>query len=83
MSLLLAMAAILGGVKGFSSGPPVSIYFDLVCNRMTPNPSISFHGPPDTGNGGYLLEIDPPMGVITRGFAYTGGQQYTSKQRYS
>ena len=79
---LLALSTTLHEVEGRSSGPPAgeSANFDLVCNRMTPNINPSFHGAPQTsGNGGYFIDISPPMSEVASGFTYVGGQVYTSK----
>ena len=66
-------------VVGRSSGPPAGepANFDLVCNKMTPNPS--FHSGPTSGNGGYFIDISPPMSEAAGGFTYVGGQVYTSE----
>ena len=77
--LLVAVSTNLNYVAGFSSGPPLApaSNFDLVCNRMTPNPNN--HGAPMGGNGGYFIDISPSMSEVTNGFTYVGGQTYTSE----
>ncbi len=68
----------LHAVTGMSSGPPLNSpdNIDLVCREMTPNPSA--HGQPQSGNGGYALEILPEMATATDGFTYEINTVYTS-----
>ncbi len=73
----LAVCAALNRVDGFSSGPPVRSNEALVCQQMTPNPNN--HGAPQSGDGGYRLEISPPMATATNGFTYQARTAYTSK----
>lgn len=77
--LLVALSTNLDNAVGRSAGPPLSPQsdFDLVCNQMTPNPGS--HGGPTDGNGGYFLDINPPMAEVTDGFTYVGDQRYTSE----
>ncbi|XP_064386736.1 putative ferric-chelate reductase 1 isoform X3 [Halichondria panicea] len=71
----LAVCAALNRVDGFSSGPPVRSNEALVCQQMTPNPNN--HGAPQSGDGGYRLEISPPMATATNGFTYQARTAYT------
>ena len=68
----------LHAVNGMSSGPPLTstANTDLVCREMTPNPTN--HGNPQSGNGGYALEILPEMVTVTDGFTYEINTVYTS-----
>ncbi len=71
----LAVCVAATGVAGFSGGPPASSNPDLVCREMAPNPQ--FHGDPQTtGNGGYVLDISPPMNVLANGFTYVPNTEY-------
>lgn len=74
---LLLSALIICSVTGRSSGPPLSpnADFDLVCNALTPSPTA--HGSPSAGDGGYRLEISPPMTPATNGFTYSPNTVYT------
>ena len=76
------LSTTLNEVHGLSTGPPASTNFDLVCNQMAPNPSPGIHGSPSSGNGGYFIDISPPMSEVADGFTYVGGQVYTSKFFY-
>ena len=77
--LLLLLALTACSVTGFPSGPPVTpdANFDLVCNALAPSPSA--HGNPSAGDGGYRLEISPPMAPATNGFTYSPNIVYTGK----
>ncbi len=68
----------LHAVTGRSSGPPLTpaTNADLVCREMTPNPTP--HGQPQSGNGGYALEILPEMATVPDGFTYEINTVYTS-----
>ncbi len=73
----MAVCSALHGVTGFTGGPPASTQPALVCQQMTPSPGA--HGSPQDGDGGYRLEISPPMATATNGFTYETGTAYTSK----
>lgn len=75
--VLVVCLAILSGVMGNSMGPPAASFSDLVCNQLTPSPQA--HGTPTPGDGGYQLEISPPMTETTDGFSYVPDTAYTSK----
>ena len=68
----------LHAVTGMSSGPPLTPIPNeaLVCQQMTPNPGP--HAAPQSGDGGYRLEISPPMATATNGFTYENNTVYTS-----
>jgi len=61
-------------------GPPLNpeANFDYVCNALAPNP-LSIHGTPNPGDGGYMLNITPPLNETANGFTYINGTVYTSK----
>ena len=80
-ALLLAFfvtCCSLHAVTGMSSGPPLSPSANeaLVCQQMTPNRNN--HGDPQSGDGGYRLEISPTMATATNGFTYETDTVYTS-----
>ncbi len=80
-ALLLAFfvtCCSLHAVTGMSSGPPIDTPANeaLVCQQMTPNSNN--HGDPQSGDGGYRLEISPTMATATNGFTYETDTVYTS-----
>ncbi len=82
-ALLLAFfvtCCSLHAVTGLPSGPPISSNANeaLVCQQMTPSPSPGAHGAPQSGDGGYRLEISPTMATATNGFTYVTDTVYTS-----
>ena len=78
---LLMVALAVCNVHSFPSGPPLASNFDNVCNALRPNPA-SPHGSSTAGDGGYSLEISPPMtpAANANGFTYQIDTTYTSEQ---
>ncbi len=79
---LLMIALAVCNVYSFPGGPPLNgVNCDNVCNALRPNPA-SPHGSGTPGNGGYRLEISPPMTPwpATNGFTYQVNTTYTSEQ---
>ncbi len=72
----LAVCAALNRVDGYSTGPPATT---TVCQQMAPSSLPTNHGDPQSGDGGYRLQISPPMATATNGFTYETGTAYTSK----
>ncbi len=75
---VLIVCCSLHAVRGRSSGPPAGepVNKDLVCREMTPNPTN--HGAPQSGSGGYQLNISPEILQTPTGFSYVNNTVYQS-----
>ncbi len=78
------VALAVCNVCSLPGGPPIAnnpVNLDNVCNALRPNPA-SPHGSNTAGDGGYSLEISPPMtpAANANGFTYQIDTTYTSEQ---
>ncbi len=70
----LLVVLLLCSVSGYPSGPPAADYPSLVCQELSP--SSQAHGPPHSGHGGYLLQLQPPL---TQALYYQPGVEYSGE----
>ena len=74
--LVVLMAA--GVALSMTSGPVPRT--EIVCRDISPSPGP--HGPPQSGNGGYVIATDASLALDNGLYSYTAGQSYNSEYKF-